>query len=80
MANEKVQKFRWGSLKLRKFNLALITTHAKLKMSIRGGSKTFSPPMKSMAERTLKIHFSKAVNLPCWIKRLASNGKICCLW
>ena len=75
MANEKAQKFRWGILKLRKFNLALITAHAKLVSDRRGGSKAFSTSMKGMAKRTLNIHFSKSMNLSCRIKRLVSDGK-----
>ena len=74
MANEKVKKFRQGIVKCRKINLALITTYAKLRIGIRGGSKVFSTPVKGMAEATLNIHFSKVMNLPCSIKGLASNG------
>ena len=75
MANEKVEKFMWDILKLREFNLALITAHAKLGIGSRGGNKAFSTPMKSMAIRTLNNHLSKAMNLPCRIKGMSSNRK-----
>ncbi len=76
VASEKVEKVMWNLLKLGKNDFALITTHAKERIVDGGVSKSFSFPMKGMAERAFNIHPSKAVNLPSRVKGLATDGKM----
>jgi hypothetical protein len=48
LASEKTIKILWNLLKLGKLNFALITTHAKLGINMRGDRKSFSSPMKGI--------------------------------
>ncbi len=75
IASKKVKKLMWNLLKGRKGDLALITTHPKLGINIRGLRKGLSFPMKGMARMTLNVHLTKVMNLPIRIKGLASNGQ-----
>ena len=76
VASKKTIKSMWNVLKIRERNFALITTHAKLGIDVRGVGKSFSFPIKSMAKGTFDNHLSKTMNLPSRIKRLASDGKV----
>ena len=76
LASEKTIKILWNLLKLGKLNLALIATHAKLGIIVRGLRKGFSSPTKGMARRAFNIHSSKTMNLPSRIKGSVSNGNL----
>jgi hypothetical protein len=76
IASEELVKLMWNFLKFRKRDFALIATHAKLGINVRGDRKGFSSPMKGMAKGTLNVHLSKAMNLPSRIKGLTSNRKM----
>jgi hypothetical protein len=75
-AIKEVIEVMWNVLKGRKRDFALVTTHAKLGINDRGVGKFLIYPMKGMAERTLNIHLSKAVNWPSKIKGLACKRKM----
>jgi hypothetical protein len=75
-AIKEVIEVMWNVLKGRKRDFALVTTHAKLRINDRGVGKFLIYPMKGMAERTLNIHLSKAVNWPSKIKGLACKRKM----
>jgi len=73
IASEELVKLMWNFLKIRERDFALIATHAKLGINVRGMRKGFSPPMKGMARGALNVHLFKAMNVPSRIKGLASN-------
>jgi hypothetical protein len=80
LASEKMIKTLWNLLKLGKLNLALIATHAKLGIIVRGLRKGFSSPTKGMARRAFNVHPSKTMNLSSRIKGLVSNRNNKRLW
>jgi hypothetical protein len=76
LASEKTIKILWNFLNLEKLNLALIATHAKLGINIKGDRKSFSSLMKGMARRAFNVYSSKTMNLPSRIKGSVSNGNV----
>ena len=51
----------------------MIATHAKLRISLRGGRETFILPMKGMTGWTVAVKLSEEVDRPCRVERSACN-------